>query len=368
MVQGDGREGLRVGETPKRSGTASASEPASSLDASLDPLMENALRALDGDSPLLAGMVRYHLGFADLSLRPIDPRSIDRGKRIRPAVTLLVADAAGGSAQIAAPVAAAIELLHNFTLIHDDIQDESATRRHRPTVWKQWGTAQAINAGDALFAVSHLPLYGLPAAGLDASRTFAVLEGFERMTIAIVAGQTRDLGFETRSDVTADEYLTMITGKTSAIIQFAAWAGALVAGASTATAARWGAFGLQLGLGFQIHDDLLGIWGTQAETGKRQADDIRRRKKSYPILLLRDRLPAPERVTLDAIFAREIIAESAVERVLDMLDRYAVRADVERAVAAYHDAAAALLLELAEEPRSRERLQALVEQLATRTA
>lgn len=330
--------------------------------------MENALRALDGGSPLLAGMVRYHLGFANLALQAIDPRSIDRGKRIRPAVTLLVADAAGGAPHLAAPVAAAIELLHNFTLIHDDIQDESETRRHRPTVWRQWGTAQAINAGDALFAVAHLPLYGLPAAGLDATRTLAVLEGFERMTIAIVAGQTRDLGFETRSDVTADEYLTMITGKTSAIIEFAAWAGALVAGASAATATRWGAFGLQLGLGFQIHDDLLGIWGTQAETGKRQADDIRRRKKSYPILLLRDRLPAPERATLDAIFVQETIAETAVERVLDMLDRYAVREDVERAVAAYHDAATALLEELATKPRSRERLQALVEQLATRTA
>lgn len=337
------------------------------VDALLEPLMADALTALDGRAPLLAGMVRYHLGYANLDLRPIDPRTIDRGKRIRPAVTLLVAGAAGGDPAQAAPVAAAIELLHNFTLIHDDIQDESATRRHRPTVWHTWGAKQAINAGDALFAVAHLPLYQLPARGVSAECTLAILDAFERMTIEIVEGQTLDLGFETREDVTAEAYLDMIAGKTSAIIRFAAWAGATIAGADAATAARWADFGLELGLGFQIHDDLLGVWGTQAETGKRQADDIRRRKKSYPFLLLRERLDAPGRTELNAMYAQDEVSEDDVTRVLSLMDTRGVRREVEQVVAHYHDAAAAVLADAARSAAYQRQLQALVESLASRT-
>ncbi len=342
--------------------------PEMGVDALLEPLMADALTALDGRAPLLAGMVRYHLGYANLDLQPSDPRTIDRGKRVRPAVTLLVAGAVGGDLAQAAPVAAAIELLHNFTLIHDDIQDESATRRHRPTVWHTWGAKQAINAGDALFAVSHLPLFQLPARGVSPGCTIAILDAFERMTIEIVEGQTLDLGFETREDVTAGDYLAMISGKTSAIIRFAAWAGATVAGADATTAARWGDFGLELGLGFQIHDDLLGVWGTQAETGKRQADDIRRRKKSYPYLLLRERLDPAGQAALSAIYAQPKVSEDDVARVLSLMDTRGVRRDVEQVVAHYHDAASAVLANAAPHPAYQRQLQALVESLASRTS
>ncbi len=336
------------------------------VDALLEPLMTEALTALDGRSPLLGGMVRYHLGYVDVALQPVDPRTIDRGKRARPAVTLLVAGTAGGDPAQAAPVAAAIELLHNFTLIHDDIQDESAMRRHRPTVWDTWGAKQAINAGDALFAVAHLPLFQLPARGVSAERTFAILDAFERITIEIVAGQTLDLGFETREDVTAGDYLEMIAGKTAAIIRFAAWAGATIAGADATNAERWADFGLQLGLGFQIHDDLLGIWGTEAETGKRQADDIRRRKKSYPFLLLRERLDSAGQAELNAIYAQEAVSEEDVAHALSLMDSRGVRGDVERVVATYHDTAAAVLADAARNPAYQRLLQAQVESLATR--
>lgn len=346
---------------------ATDSGPEIGVDVLLEPLMAEALTALDGHAPLLAGMVRYHLGYADLDLRPVNPRSIDRGKRIRPAITLLVAGTAGGDPVQAAPVAAAIELLHNFTLIHDDIQDESATRRHRPTIWHVWGAKQAINAGDALFAVAHLPLHTLPRQGVPAERALTILDAFERMTIEIVSGQTLDLSFETREDVTADDYLEMISGKTSAIIRFAAWAGATIAGADAATAARWADFGLELGLGFQIHDDLLGVWGTQAETGKRQADDIRRRKKSYPFLLLRERLDPPSQAELNAIYARTEVSEEDVTRVLSLMDTHGVRRDVERVVANYHDSAAGVLADAARSRAYQRQLQNLVESLATRT-
>ena len=183
-----------------------------------------------------------------------------------------------------------MELLHNFTLIHDDVQDESPTRRHRPTVWSIWGIGQAINAGDALFAAAHLPLYRLASHGVSAELTLRLLEAFDRMTIAIVEGQTLDLGFESRPDVLPAEYLKMIAGKTAAIVRFAAWSGALLGGADEITAERWAEFGQALGIGFQIRDDLLGIWGMTDATGKAPADDVRRRKQSLPILMLRERL------------------------------------------------------------------------------
>jgi geranylgeranyl diphosphate synthase type I len=331
-----------------------------------EPLLA-AVATLDGRAPLLAGMVRSHLGYADRDLQPTAP--LGQGKRMRPAVALLTAGAAGGDPRAAAPAAAAIELLHNFTLIHDDIQDESPTRRHRPTIWTMWGVGQAINAGDALFAAAHLPLYRLPAAGVRADLALQLLDAFDRMTIAIVAGQTLDLGFETRGDVTPADYLAMIGGKTAAIVRYAAWAGALLGGATSDAAERWAAFGEALGLGFQIRDDLLGIWGASATTGKAPADDIRRRKQSLPILLLREHLSSDERDELHQIYATDNVDAAGVSRVLDLLEREGIRKAVERAVARYHELARTTLAEASQPGPNpdRDQLSGLVERLSTRS-
>jgi len=339
------------------------------IDGCIEPPLLEALATLDGRAPLLAGIARYHLGYAGRDLEPLDPRAVDRGKRMRPAVALLAAAAAGGDPESAAPVAAALELLHNFTLIHDDVQDESPTRRHRPTVWTIWGIGQAINAGDALFAVAHLPLYRLPTMGAAADLTLRLLEAFDRMTIAIVEGQTLDLEFETRPDVSPDQYLGMIAGKTAAIVRFGAWAGALLGGADEMAAARWAEFGQALGIGFQIRDDLLGIWGEPDATGKAPADDVRRRKQSLPILMLRERLSTGDRDEVKALYAASNIDGPGVARVLDLLQRHGVRQDVETEISRYHDAAATALLEAARpgEIPARERLLAMVERLAIRT-
>ncbi len=339
------------------------------IEALIDPLMQEAVAALDGPAPLLAGMVRYHLGYVDQALQPV-ASVIDRGKRVRPSVALLAAGAAGGDPAVAAPIAAALELLHNFTLIHDDIQDESPTRRHRPTVWSLWGAKQAINAGDALFAAAHLPLYTLLAAGASGDLTMRLLAAFDHMTIAIVEGQTIDLQFEERSNVTPEEYLGMIGGKTAAIVRYAAWAGAVLGGATEAEAARWDEFGLALGLGFQIHDDLLGIWGATAETGTAPADDIRRRKKSLPVLLLRERLAAHERAHLDAVYAGESIDSAGTAEVLRLLAREGIQSEVSREVALYHDQAALALVATSASNKAnpyRRQLDALIARLATRT-
>ena len=338
------------------------------LDVAIAPFMEDAVAALDGEAPLLAGMARYHLGEVDTDLAPVPAGSINRGKRMRPAVALLSAGAAGGDPLAAAPVGAAIELLHNFTLIHDDVQDESPTRRHRDTVWNLWGIGQAINAGDALFAAAHLPLYRLADNGGDASRALKLLEAFDRMTIAIVDGQTLDLGFEGRPDVTPNDYLTMIAGKTAAIVRYAAWAGALLGGADHARADAFARFGLALGLGFQIQDDALGIWGATVDTGKAPADDIRRRKQSLPILLLRQRVDAPTLDELDSIYAAPDIGPDGVFRVLDLLASHDVQAAVADQVAREHDLARTHLAAAAASGPNpcRDALHALVERLSLR--
>jgi geranylgeranyl diphosphate synthase, type I len=340
------------------------------VDALIEPALLDAVAALNGRAPLLTGMVRYHLGYAGHDLQPLDGRAVDRGKRMRPAVALLAAGAAGGEPRTAAPVGAALELLHNFTLIHDDVQDESPTRRHRPTVWSLWGVGQAINAGDALAAIAHLPLYRLASSGVTADLSLRLLEAFDRMTIAIVEGQTLDLAFEARPDVSADEYLEMVAGKTAAIIRFAAWAGALLGGANETAASRWAEFGLALGLGFQARDDLLGIWGAQEVTGKASADDVRRRKQSLPILMLRDCLGDAERAELDHVFAAQNVDHVGITRVLALLEREEVRQAVETVIANYHDRATAALLEAARpgDNPARDRLLTLVERLSSRSS
>ena len=339
------------------------------LDALIEPYVRDAVATLDGAAPLLAGMVRYHLGALDANLAPTAQRTVDRGKRVRPAVAMLSAGAAGGDPARAAPLAAALELLHNFTLIHDDVQDESPTRRHRPTVWHLWGVGQAINAGDALFAAAHLPLFRLAEIGVPPDVVLRLLATFDRMTIAIVEGQTLDLGFEGRTDVTSAAYLRMIAGKTAAIVRYAAWAGALLGGADEPTAERFAAFGLALGLGFQVRDDALGIWGATEATGKATADDIRRRKQSLPILLLRERADPATRRELGALYAAPAIDAAGVERVLALLEAAAVRDEVEARVAAFHDEARTAVLAAAKPGPNpaRDRLLALVEGLARRS-
>jgi geranylgeranyl diphosphate synthase, type I len=339
------------------------------VDALISPHMAAAVDALDGPAPLLAGMGRYHLGWVDRDLAPAADGAVDRGKRIRPALALLCCAAAGGNPADAAPLAAAIELLHNFTLVHDDIQDHSPTRRHRQTVWTLWGVPQAINAGDALFAAAHLSLYRLRDSAISPELVLRLAAEFDRMTIAIVAGQVLDLQFEARSDVTPDDYLRMIGGKTAAIVRYAAWAGALIAGADDG-AERFGAFGLALGVGFQIQDDLLGVWGSSSQTGKAAADDIRRKKQSLPILLLHERAHGDDAAELEQLYASPEIDAAGTRRVLDLLERYDVRREVERHVQAYHDQAKAALETAV--PRGSEQateaLFALIELLSARTS
>jgi geranylgeranyl diphosphate synthase type I len=329
------------------------------LDALIDPIIKDVTDRIDLGSTFLADMARYHLGLVDRRFQPVETASVDRGKRMRPRVAMLCCAAAGGDPADAAPLAAAIEILHNFTLVHDDIQDQSALRRHQPTVWSLWGASQAINAGDALFAAAQLALLQLAETECRGDRIVALSRAFNLMAIEIVNGQALDLTFEDRDDVRLSEYLRMITAKTSVIVRYAAWAGATIGGADDASAGAFGRFGLALGLGFQIRDDLLGIWGTTRETGKPAADDIRRRKKSLPILTLLDQVDSATREEIGGLYRSDSPEEARVARMLALLNEHRIRPLIEQEVRHYHDLALEALLSAA--PRESPARQELID-------
>jgi geranylgeranyl diphosphate synthase type I len=265
------------------------------------------------DPPLLYRMARYHLGWEDVDGGPLEAE----GKGLRPYFCLLTCESLGGARKTALPAAAAIELVHNFSLVHDDIQDRDTERHHRPSVWSVWGNAQAINAGDALLALAHLALFRLADAGVPATTVVEAARVLDSRTLEMVEGQTLDLEFEQRLDVTLPEYVRMIERKTGALFDGALHLGALVGGGEDALSRQFGAAGRALGTAFQIRDDMLGIWGEASKTGK-PAEDIRRRKKSLPVVYALNEAPA--RDNLKELYERADLSESDVATVLNVLE------------------------------------------------
>jgi len=300
------------------------------------PLIEEALQeAVKPPDPAVKahyGMMAYHLGFADVNLRPARASA---GKRIRPLLCLLVTEATGGSIERAMPAAVALELLHNFSLVHDDIEDDSPTRRHRPTVWKVWGIPQAINVGDGLFALAHLALERLADQGVPPEIVLEALRAFDDTCRLLTEGQHLDLAFEEREQVSEEEYLQMIAGKSGALLGLSTQLGALVSGAEPAKVDAYRRFGLSIGRAFQIRDDILGIWGDEAVTGKSVQSDILSRKKSLPVVYaLMQEGEAGQ--TLRAIYTQPEIAPEDVPEVLHWLEVAGSRAYAERMVREAH--------------------------------
>jgi geranylgeranyl diphosphate synthase, type I len=308
-------------------------------------------------------VLRYHLGLRNASFQP--ERS-DPGKRLRSKFCLLCCDATGAEPRSAVPVATAVELLHNFTLIHDDIQDMSTLRRHRPTVWSLWGVPQAINAGDAMFAAAHIALSRSIQHGVTAEDALDLSNALHMATLRIVEGQVLDLGFELRQDVSSAEYLRMIDGKTAAIIQFACWAGARLGHAPADQLPMYQEFGRAIGMGFQIRDDYLGVWGLEASTGKASADDIRRRKQALPLLLLKERAGNTDRFEIESLYAQEELAPIEVEYILELMERYDVSDSVQLEVTRWHDYALELLESLDLSGESALAIRSLVDGLVDR--
>lgn len=282
------------------------------------------------------GMMRYHLGWENESG---EPERSAQGKRIRPLVVLMACQAAGDEPSRALPAAAAVELVHNFSLIHDDIEDDSPTRRHRPTLWTWAGVAQAINTGDAMFILARLALLGLLETGVPATRVLWAHRVFDETCLHLTEGQYLDMSFENRARVSLQEYMAMITGKTAALLAASAQLGAITAGADTETAGHYWRYGHELGLSFQVQDDILGIWGDEAKTGKSAASDILTRKKTLPVLYALGQ-PGDDAAVLWRYYDSDRqLTEDDLPAILDLLDRlrareYAGEAAREHAVAA----------------------------------
>ncbi|WP_448336431.1 polyprenyl synthetase family protein [Chloroflexus aurantiacus] len=283
--------------------------------------MRAAFPVVEGRLSRFYAMQEYHLGWRNEDLTPADA---DPGKLIRPQLVLLACAAAGGDPQQALPLAAGIQLLHDFSLIHDDIEDDSAMRRGRRTLWHIWGLAHGINAGDAMFVIAHLAIHRLSERGLPAERVLSILRRFDEIILRICEGQYLDLSFEGDLSITPTDYLTMIGGKTAALIAGAAELGARAAGADGATVAALADFGRAVGLAFQIEDDILGIWGAPEQTGKPFAADLYRRKVSLPVVHALTH--SPERERLADLYRQPTLDEAAVMQAMAILDAAGSRA------------------------------------------
>lgn len=288
-----------------------------------DPVRAGLLAAVQRPGIEHLRHMRYHLGFEDAEGHVVDGTG---GKMLRPALTLLACEAVGGEAARAMPAAVAIELLHNFSLIHDDIEDGSETRHGRATLWTIVGVPQAINTGDGMFVLAQRTLLDLETVGVTADRVLAASRMLNDACIALCEGQHDDIGFETRDRVSQDEYEAMIAGKTSALLGAAMGIGAVAGGADDSTVAALAMTGIRLGMAFQIQDDVLGIWGEGELTGKSTSDDVRSRKKSFPVVYAFDRLKEAGLSEMQRIYASPVMEENDVERVLELLDSVNARA------------------------------------------
>ena len=335
--------------------------------ADIEAEMSEVLNERGGHARPLYEMLAYHLG--------IDGGGRG-GKRIRPLLGVLAYQSLGGDYRRALPGAAAVELGHNFSLVHDDIEDGDRERRHRPTLWALWGIPLAINAGDALFALSRLALYRLlDREEHDDHQVLQLMRIYDETCLALCEGQYLDISFESRDDVTVDAYFEMIGKKTAALLGASVQAGAILAVDDPDVHEAYRQFGYDLGMAFQMADDVKGTFWTSEDTGKPEAGDVRRRKKTLPVVWALEHAAPPDRARLLEIYARpdavdgrrpasgvgtEPLGEAEVAEVLEILERCGARAQAEAEARRFRDLALDHIARLPCEPRGKEELSTLV--------
>jgi len=304
-------------------------------------------------------MMAYHLGWLDQHLRPVDAY---RGKRLRPLLCLLTCQAAGGDWHTALPAAAALELVHNFSLIHDDIEDKSTTRRGRRTVWSLWGLAQGVNVGDAMLVIARGTLARLLELGVPPARVIAATKALDRTCLRLCEGQYLDMAYESRLDLSEEAYIEMISAKTAALIATSAELGALLAGALDKLD-QYREYGHCMGLAFQMIDDILGIWGKAETTGKPTSSDILERKMTLPIIYaLRE---SDQRSALATLYAREDQGHD-VGPIVEILDLAQARGYVRRRAEEQQGAALKALEAARPWPPAAQHLRDLASSVVTR--
>jgi len=290
----------------------------------------------DKDAPTsgLYAMCRYHLGLDG---------SGSSGKRMRPLLGLLTYASIKGDYSEALPGAAAVELGHNFSLVHDDIEDGDAERRHRPTLWALHGVPQAINAGDMLFTLSRKALHRLTDLGFSDTKVLRLFRLHDDTCLALCEGQYLDIWASERAEpMSVEYYFDMIGRKTAALIAASVESGAVLATDDEAVIARYRAFGWALGIAFQLNDDLLGIWGDQAATGK-VPTDVARHKMTLPVIYAFEHASPADRARLEAIWRTETPTDDQVAATVELIERLGGRDYTRDQARSYRDKALAEL-------------------------
>jgi geranylgeranyl diphosphate synthase type I len=280
----------------------------------------------DAPTAGLYEMCRYHMGLDG---------SGSSGKRMRPLLGLLSYASIKGDHFGALPGAAAVELGHNFSLVHDDIEDGDTERRHRPTLWVRYGVPQAINAGDMLFTLSRKALHRLTEMGYSDTKVLRLMRLHDDTCLALCEGQYLDIwASEQAEPMSVDMYFKMIGGKTAALISASVEAGAVLATDDETVITRYKEFGWALGLAFQLNDDLLGIWGVEAATGK-EPTDVARHKMTLPVIYAFEHADATDRAALTAIWHIPKPTDDQVAEAVALLEKIGGR-DYTRDQARYY--------------------------------
>ena len=324
--------------------------PIVSLPAAFDRYREEvglALRtSLSGDDTPVRRMLSYAMGWVDVEGHPT---LATEGKALRPTLCLLACEATGGTTADAMPAAVALELVHNFSLIHDEIQDRDDVRRHRPTLWKVWGERKALVAGNVMRIVADMALWGhreretaLTVAGLVTQATLEMIEG-----------QYMDLHFEGRMDITMDDYLAMISRKTGALIRCSLVAGAAAGSGDPAAIGAFEESGKAFGMVFQVRDDYLGVWGVESATGKPVGADVRRKKNAFPFVYAMSRAGRKDKDALLEIYGQPEVGDGDVAAAVEIMERLGARENAQDLAAHHSDRAVEALrcIELAPEAR-----------------
>jgi geranylgeranyl diphosphate synthase type I len=280
--------------------------------------IEHTLReALSTAPSFIRGVISYHFGWVD---QDFEAASFERGKRLRPTLCLLVFDALTGSHTAALPVAAALEMIHNFSLIHDDIEDDDLERRGRSTAWAIWGKPLAINVGDFLYTLAFNSICRLEPTIFSSEKILSVQRLITEACLTLTAGQDLDLRFEQTRDVSTEMYIDMVYKKTGALLEAAVLAGAMLGTSDETVISNYREFAHNIGIAFQVRDDILGIWGDTTKTGKSVDNDLRRKKKTLPVIYTLNKSTGQRRESLHRLYTGpEPLSDAQIEFVRDSL-------------------------------------------------
>ncbi len=295
--------------TESRPGMAVAHEALDWGRRTIEPALAAALDTLPQD---MRHVARYHFGWTNEDGEPVEA---SRGKALRPTLVLLAARAVGAQATEAIPAAVAVELVHNFSLLHDDVMDGDTHRRHHRTAWTVFGTDAAVLAGDALLSLATDVL-----AASDHPAALAATRRLNRAVQHLIEGQIMDVAFERRTDVTLAECQRMSEAKTGALLGTACDLGATFGAGTIDEVADLCSFGQQLGMAFQHTDDLLGIWGDPGVTGKAAYSDLHRRKKTLPIVAALTSHTAAGDTFATRYFRDDVLAEADLAELATLVD------------------------------------------------